>query len=597
MFGGKLNLAAGATRIAAQVAEGGTVPIKDSEYLADIARRVHASWPAGLEREVVYPLGELPVSTYLRRRAAEAPETIAVSFYGYDMTFAQLDEQSDRFAWYLRASGVQLGDRVAVMLPNCPQFFVVFYGVLKACAVLVPVNPMFKEVELAYELADSGALTLVFWDALASVVDEVRPESRVERYLSVSIGECLPEVPAYPVPTGLDAPPAHPSFATPLFEALAGAVRTELPEPDVDLLAALNYTGGTTGMPKGCEHSQRHMVYTAASAIQTQRLEEGVSLVYIPIFWIAGEDAGLLIPVVAGTRVVLLARWDPQAVLAAIELYGVTAMTGTVDNYVELMDLGNPDGKSLSTLRYAMAMSFVKRLNPEVRRRWREFSSDSCLLREAAYGMTETHTIDTFTLGFQGADADLMSEPPVFCGLPMPGTRFKIIDFESGELCQVGVEGEICVNSPSVTSGYWGNPEATRAALRDGWLHSGDAGLIDREGFLHYMGRRKEMIKVNGMSVFPGELEVLLGAYPGLESVAVVGVPDPAKGEIPVAFVKPAPGAVLDAAEIEQWCRSRFAGYKVPKVRVASQLPMTTTGKVRKELLREQLMAEPPAAT
>ncbi|MDA8209545.1 MAG: AMP-binding protein [Actinomycetota bacterium] len=580
-----------ATELAVEFEEGGIVPIEESEYLADIARRVQSSWPSGIESEVVYPLGEVPVSTYLRRRAVESPDAIAVSFYGYDMTFGQLDEQSDRFAWHLRAGGVRPGDRVAVMLPNCPQFFVAFYGVLKASAVLVPVNPMFKEIELAYELADSGAVVLVFWDALAAVVEAIRAESKVRSYLSVSIGEYLPAEHVYRVPAGLDAPPAHPSFATPFLDALAGARYVGLPEPDIDALAALNYTGGTTGMPKGCEHSQRHMLYTAASAIQTQHLQDGVSLVYIPIFWIAGEDAGLLIPVVAGTRVVLLARWDPEAVLAAIELYGVTALTGTVDNYVELMDLGNPEGKNLATLRYAMAMSFVKRLNPEIRRRWREFASADCLLREAAYGMTETHTIDTFTLGFQDGDADLLSEPPVFCGLPMPGTRFKIVDFETGELCQVGVEGEICVSSPSVTTGYWGNPEATRAALREGWLHSGDAGLIDQQGFLHYMGRRKEMIKVNGMSVFPGELEVLLSAYPGLESVAVVGIPDPDRGETPVAFVKPAPGASVDASEIEQWCRSRFAGYKVPAVRVVTELPMTTTGKVRKEALRERLIS------
>ena len=573
----------------------GELPTEESEYLADIARRVSSSWPSGLDSEISYPLGEVPITTYLRRRAALAPEEIAISFYGYDMTFAELDEQSDRFASHLRATGIRPGDRVAVMLPNCPQFFVAFYGILKASAVLVPVNPMFKEVELTYELADSDARVLVFWDALAAIVGDVRAESVVERYLSVSIGECLPESGPYRVPAGLDAPAAHPAFATPFQEVLAGARMVALEEPELDALAALNYTGGTTGMPKGCEHTQRHMLYTAATAIQTQRLQDGVSLVYIPIFWIAGEDAGLLVPVVAGTRVILLARWDPEAVLAAIEIYGVTTIMGTVDNYVELMDLGNPDGRSLASLRYAMAMSFVKRLNPEIRRRWREFSSAGCLLREAAYGMTETHTIDTFTLGFQDGDADLLSDPPVFCGLPMPGTEFKIVDFETGELCGPGTEGEICVRSPSVTTGYWGNAEATAAALEGGWLHSGDAGMIDEGGFLHYMGRRKEMIKVNGMSVFPGELEVLLSAYPGIEAVAVVGVPDAAKGEVPVAFVKPTPAANLDATAIEEWCRNRFATYKVPGVRVVSQLPMTTTGKVRKEALREQVLDRGPA--
>jgi long-chain acyl-CoA synthetase len=237
-------------------------------------------------------------------------------------------------------------------------------------------------------------------------------------------------------------------------------------------------------------------------------------------------------------------------------------------------------------------MSFVRKLTPLMRRRWREAVGEHSLLRETAYGMTETHTGDTSPLGFQAGDHDLHAEP-VFCGLPVPGTDIAVVSEDTGEPLPVGERGQIIVRSPALLSGYWQNPEATREVIRDGWLYTGDIGEIDQDGCLHYLGRNKEMIKVKGMSVFPAEVEAILGRHPGVLAVAVVPRDDPKKGQVPVAFVQVEPDAVLDAVRLETWARSNMAPYKVPSVHLMPELPMTATGKVKKGDLLELAASNP----
>jgi acyl-CoA synthetase (AMP-forming)/AMP-acid ligase II len=192
----------------------------------------------------------------------------------------------------------------------------------------------------------------------------------------------------------------------------------------------------------------------------------------------------------------------------------------------------------------------------------------------------------------QDDDFDLKSRP-TFVGLPVPGTEFKICDFDTGAILPLGAEGEICCRTPSLLKGYWNKPEATAETLRNGWLHSGDIGVIDEDGYLHYLGRRKEMIKVKGMSVFPGEVEALLGQHPAIGGAGVVPRPDEERGQVPVAFVllKSEAGPDVTAKSIEDWCRARMAVFKVPEVRIVASLPMTATGKVKKQELGQLLNA------
>lgn len=554
-------------------------------YLEDLRCRQDRVWPTGVPREVRYPLGEVPITDHLRHWARRYPDRPAYVFYGAEISYAELDDASDRFAGWLASAGVQAGDRVGVLLPNCPQFVIAMMGILKAGAVHVPVNPMFQRHELQHELADAGVEVLVAATELLGLVDQVRDQTRLREVLATSPADLLPDAPTLPVPEAVGTKPSRSDWQRVM--ATPPAPRREV---DLDALAALNYTGGTTGMPKGCEHTQRHMLYTAvtAGAAGPPRGEDPqVYLVYVPIFWIAGEDTGILVPIVQGATVVLLARWDAAAVLAAVERYRVTDMIGTVDNYVALMDHPEFSNHDLSSVQSPRTMSFVRKLTPALRARWRQAVGDHSVLREASYGMTETHTADTITFGFAEDDRDLNSEP-VFCGLPVPGTEFMVVDPDTGAPLPLGERGAIVIRTPSLLTGYWGRPDATAEALRDGWLHTGDIGMVDTDGCLHYLGRNKEMIKVSGMSVFPAEVEALLARHPQVQGAAVVPVPDARKGQLPLAFVKPAPGTELDPQILTDWARQNMASYKVPRFEVVDQLPMTATGKIKKGELLER---------
>lgn len=574
--------------------------LPEAQFFEDLEARHRRIWPAGLPTAPVYPHGEVALGEYLRAWARLRPVHPALIYYGTEVSYAELDELSERCAALLASHGIGVGDRVAVMIGNCPQFHVVFYGILKLGAVYVPVNPLFKEEELRYELNDSGATAIVVLDQLADMLMAVKSQTRIRTVFTTSQGEMLPAQPSVPLPAGLDAPARRVAGATELMPAIRATAPIALPPVELDALAALNYTGGTTGMPKGCMHTQRDMVYTAAASyaltggVDAARMGEGsddVMLNFLPMFWIAGENLGLIYPIFSGATVIVLARWDPVAVMAAIDRYRVNRTFVVVDNAVELMNHPALPRYDLRSLRHTRAASFIRKITPDIRRRWFELTGS--VLAEGAWGMTETHTSDTFTTGMQDDDMDLRGRP-VFVGLPVPGTRIKICDFDTGALLPIGAEGEIVVSTPSLFKGYWGRPDVDAEVFRDGWFRTGDIGAYDEDGYLHFLGRRKEMLKVRGMSVFPSELEVLLSRHPAVLGSAVVGRPDRDKGQMPVAFIRlrAEHAATVSADTLHAWCREQMAVYKVPEIRIVDELPLTATGKVRKVELQAQLEAE-----
>lgn len=561
--------------------------LTEKKYLAELHALWDKAWPKGISKKPHYPHGEVALTEYLRAWAKDRPQRPAVIFYGHVTTYADLDRQSDRFAALLQSKGVGKGDRVAVFLPNCPQFHIVFFGILKLGAIHVPVSPLSRAFELAYELNDTDAEVIVALDQLAATVEQVRGETKLREVIVTSFADVIPAQPSIPAPDSITGPRLAVPGATDLLPALARMPEpTPLPPAGLDDVAALNYTGGTTGMPKGCVHTQRDMVYTAAAnqGISVVSNEDSIFLSFFPEFWIAGENFGLIFPLFTGATLVLLARWDAVSALAAIDKYKVNITAMPVDGAVELMDHPRFKEFDLSSLTQVRVVSFVKKLNPDYRKRWKDLTGTT--LTEASYGMTETHTSNTFTAGFQDGDFDLISQP-IFVGLPVPGAEFKITDFQTGELVPLGSEGEIRVRTPSLLKSYWNKPEATAESLVDGWLRTGDIGCIDTDGFIHFLGRRKEMLKVKGMSVFPPEIEALLGQHPAVLGSGVVGRDDPDKGQVPVAFIQLKPEVIgkVKPEDIRAWCAERMAVYKVPEVRIIEALPMTATGKVKKQEL------------
>ncbi|KIN60565.1 AMP-dependent synthetase and ligase [Sulfitobacter noctilucae] len=553
-------------------------------YLADMKARQLASWPEGLSREIAYPLGERPLSEHLSHWAQTRPDAPSIFFYGSEVSWAELNAQANRFAALLAARGLRKGDRVAVFMPNCPQFHIAFFGILKAGLVHVPISPLSTATEVEYVLNDTDATLIVTIDALVPIVETAKGDTALREILSTPLAALIPENPTIHCPDSVMAPAKKPSGTTDFLAALSQMPDAEISLGDLDSPAALNYTGGTTGMPKGCVHTQRDMVFTGAAnwAVTSDR-EEGVSLTFFPEFWIAGENMALIFPLMTGEPLVLLTRWDPLSVLQAIEAYRVTVFGMIVDGAIELMN--RPDFKDfdLSSLTRVRVVSFVKKLDPDIRARWNALTGT--ILAEASWGMTETHTSNTFTTDMQDDDFDLKQQP-VFVGLPLPENEFVIRDFETGQILPPGSEGEITMRSPGMLKSYWGKPGATAEAIRDGFLYTGDIGVLDEMGYLHYLGRRKEMLKVRGMSVFPAEIEATLGKHPGVQGSGVVGRADARSGQIPVAFVQPA-DPDLSAQALTDWLAERISKYKLPEIRLVDSLPMTATGKVRKAELAD----------
>lgn len=556
-------------------------------YLAHVRALQAALWPPGVPKEPVFPHGRQPLTHYLREWAKRQPDKAAVLFYGHSLTYAELDRLSDRFASLLMRLGACKGHRVAVFLPNCPQFYVCFFGILKAGCVHVPVNPMFTRPELAYEINDTQAQIVVAHDQLAYVVEEIREECGIEHLIVTSFGDALGPEPEGPLPAALTEARVVVARSIDLISALAEESGL-VPEVDVALddIAALNYTGGTTGMPKGCVHTQFDMLFTGAvmGSVSMTVTADDVIINFWPIFWMAGEDLGVVLPMVTGATCVLMARWDPVAYMRAVQRHRATISNMVVDNAVEIMDRPDASQYDLSSLREVMVASFVKKLNPAFRDGWRRLTGT--VLREAAWGMTETHSYDAFNRGWQDGDRDL-NQRQIFCGIPVPETDFKILEFGSDKLLPLGEEGELCVRTPSILKGYWNKPDATAQVLENGWLRTGDIGMISEQGTIHFLGRRKEMLKVKGMSVFPSEIEAVLGQHPDVTGSGVVGRADEARGQVPVAFVTIAPErkATTNSEILAAFCRERLAIYKIPEIRIVDALPMTATGKVKKEEL------------
>lgn len=557
--------------------------IDESTYLKTLEEIRSKSWPGSVPAEIRYPLGERPLSDYLRHWGEIRGDMPAIIYYGREITYRELDHMSEGFANVLRGLGVAKGDRVAVFLPNCPQFHIAFFAILKLGAVYVPVSPLSKEYELSHQLDDTGAAVLVALDTLMPVVRAVREGSPLKAVFTTSLSHMLPDLPAMAVPKAVATEPVDCPDASDFLTALRGARAERCEGGDLDSIAALNYTGGTTGLPKGCIHTQRDMVFTGAAywSVAMKGDDSIVSLTYFPEFWIAGENSALIFPVVTGRPCVLMTRWDAIGFLEAVSTHRVTHAALLVDNVLELMDHPRFGEFDLSSLRRVGVVSFVKKLNADYRERW--FALTGTTLVETSWGMTETHTSNTFTTGMQDDDFDLKAQP-VFVGMPVTGTELKICDFDTGAIVPLDGEGEIVVRTPALFKGYWNRPDETAAALRDGWLHTGDIGLIDSRGYLHYLGRRKEMLKVKGMSVFPAELEALLSRHPAVVGSGVIGRGVEDKGQVPVAFVqlKPEHAATVTADELADWLREQVAAYKMPEIRIVEALPLTSTGKVKK---------------
>ncbi|THE63715.1 hypothetical protein D8Y22_18080 [Salinadaptatus halalkaliphilus] len=553
------------------------------------------AWPDDvLPREPTFPLEGAPVHEHLREQGRDQGTEPALTFYGHTLSWSELDDHVDRFATVLYERGHRPGDICALYLQNCPQFWIAYHGAQRAGLTVAPLNPQLRDVVLEYLLEDNEASAIVAHTNLLENVESVAAETALEDGFAVQYRTYADvanaRLPVHEVVAGEKPIPdwegSNPGNLTlrPFADAVTAVdPRRDLPEPSPEDRALLQYTGGTSGMPKACVHSHWNVTYKAVIRNQGPDRDE-VQLAVMPVFHVAGKLGTVDGQAVSGNHVVILPRYTPEAMLAAIDAYDVTSTWIAVPMIEEILEsdrLEEYDLTSLSATSDAMTCtSFGTNITAALSDRWEVITG--ARLKEGGYGLSETHTGDVNTAGIERVE-------PGFVGQPTYGVEVEIRDFETNEVLPVGEEGEIVLYTPSMMAGYHDRPAATNEVLEaDGALHTGDVGRLTEEGFLYFLGRRKDTLKVSGHTLSPREVEYAIEESGLVQDALVVGRPHESRGHVPEAHVIPADGVTEDA--VLSWADEHLAEFKRPRsVVLVDELPRTSVGKVDRKTYRERL--------
>ncbi|MFJ5033517.1 long-chain fatty acid--CoA ligase [Streptomyces sp. NPDC088560] len=484
------------------------------------------------------------LADFLVDTARRLPDRPALRLGTTTTTYAELDRLSARAAALLRTEGLRTGDRVALMLPNVPEFVILYYAVLRAGGIVVPMNPLLKERETAYHLRDSGAVLLFEWHRAPGEGGAGAAAAGV-RHLAVEPAAFAAEL----------------ACLEPQFDVTPAAG---------DDIAVLLYTSGTTGRPKGAALTHAGLRHnTEVNVTEVQRLtSEDVIVGCLPLFHIFGQTCTMNVAVRSGAALTLVPRFEPGAVLDAIARDRATVFEGVPTMYAALLQ--HPADADVSSLR--MCVSGGASLPVEVLHGFeRRFG---CMVLEG-FGMSETSPV----VSFNHPDRP---RKPGSVGTPIRDVEVRLLD-ESGEDVAPGEVGELAVRGPNVMKEYWNRPEDTAATVPDGWLRTGDLARRDEDGYLFIVDRKKDLIIRGGYNVYPREIEEVLHEHPAVALAAVLGVPDERLGEEVAAAVVLRPGARADAEELQQFVRDRVAAYKYPRrVWLTDTLPMGPSGKILK---------------
>jgi long-chain acyl-CoA synthetase len=462
------------------------------------------------------------------------------------MTYRELDEASARVAGLLHKRGFKPGDRVGIMMPNVAEVPAVFYGVLRAGGIVVPMNPLLKVREVAYYLADSGAEVIFAWRAFA---DEARGGAEQAKAEPIVVDSAT-----FPDLLGSAAPD------------------DEIADRDDEDTAVILYTSGTTGQPKGAELTHGNLISnTEVTRTDIVRARpDDVIFGGLPLFHVFGQTVGLNVAVASGACLTLLPRFDAEHALRIIASHRVTVFEGVPTMYVAL--LHQPDRADYDVSALRMCVSGGAALPVEVLHKFEE--TFGCPVLEG-YGLSETSPVASFN--HPGRE-----RRPGSIGTPIRGVRMRVVDKADHEVTP-GEVGEIVIRGPNVMKGYWNRPEATAEAIRDGWFHTGDLARVDEDGYFYIVDRKKDLIIRGGYNVYPREIEEVLYEHPAIAEAAVIGVPHPSLGEDVAAAVTLKPGAVITAEELRDYVKAQVAAYKYPRhVWIVDALPKGPTGKVLK---------------
>jgi long-chain acyl-CoA synthetase len=499
----------------------------------------------------------MSLAQLLTDTAAKFADRPALKLDDAVLNYAVLNEAATRVAGLLKEKGIQPGDRVGIMLPNVPYFGAAYYGILRAGAVVVPMNVLLKGREVAFYLSDSGAKVLFAWHGFEEAATTGAEEAGAEVVL-VEPGK---------------------------FEQLVmAAPRAEADEPRADDdTAVILYTSGTTGTPKGAELTQENLrqncTVTARTLIDVS--EDDVILGALPLFHSFGQTCGLNVAVAHGACLTLIPRFDPRKALEIIARDRVTVLEGVPTMYHAMLNA--PDREDADTTSLRVCVTGGSAMPGEIMKTFEQ--AFDCIILEG-YGLSETSPVASFNHPDRERKAGSI-------GTPIEGVEMKIVDDEGEDVEQGGV-GEIVVRGHNVMKGYWNRPDATAEVMREGWFATGDMATVDEDGYFFIVDRKKDMIIRGGYNVYPREVEEVLYEHPAVSEVAVVGLPDASLGEEVAAAVVLKPGAEATADEIRAYAKERVAAYKYPRrIWFPAELPKGPTGKILKREIEAPESVEP----
>lgn len=547
-----------------------------------------------------------PLSWLMDQAAQRYGANIAVEFYGTQLTYLQLASLAERFARALVRLGVKRGDRVSICLPNAPQFLIAFYGTLKAGAVVVPTNPLYTSPEMEHQLKDAGATVMVMLDQTYPVLAPIRERTPLQHVILTNVSDYFPAPLALAykaseyvkhrgkktvdVKALLTQPGSHafkeivgPSYGRQGFEVYS------LPEPaSPDDTAVVQYTGGTTGVAKGAMLSHRNLLANALQSWAWSDLPLSVhhtALCVVPFFHVYGLTIAMNLSIYSGSTMVLLPRFTVNDTLKAIKKYRPDLFPGVPTMYLALAREVEQTKQDLSSINVCISGSAPLPLEVQTR-----FEAVSRARVVEGYGLTEASPVTHCNPVFGDRRIGTI-------GLPLPDTLSAIIDTDTGEFLPPGQRGEIVVLGPQVMQGYWQRPDETAKVMKDGWLRTGDIGLMNDDGYFTIVDRVKDVIIASGYKVFPRDVEEVIFQHPAVLEASVIGVPDPYRGETVRAYIVLKPGHHATAEELTEFCKERLAIYKIPKQFVfRDELPKSLIGKVVRRVLREEAIAEMQAA-
>lgn len=521
-----------------------------------------------------------PLYEILRMTAVATPDLIATAFLGAHLSYGQIKEQTDKLATALARLGLKQNDRVGIMLPNCPQYLIATFAILRLGAIAVNVNPLYTPREVTVVAKDSDMRMLFALDLLMPVVAAAREQTSIETVILTSVWEYSTAA----------TPCAAVEGTVRLTDLLTSVDEPDLPHVEIDPedVAVLQYTGGTTGVPKGAMLTHYNIF---ANVLQTSlwsshQLRGGAEtfLLVIPFFHIYGFTVGMMSGTWIGAQQVLIPRYDVEALLKAIRDYRPTFFPAVPTIYISL--LSHPKVKECGIDKVRAFNSGSAPLPVEVIAQFERLTGGVTL--SEGYGLSEASPVTHST-------ATLARRKPGSIGLPLPDTEIKIVDLATGtHEMSIGEEGELCIAGPQVMKGYWNRPDETAIALRPDetgriWLYTGDIARMDEDGYFYIVQRKKDMIIVSGFNVYPSEVESVLYAHPAVMEAAVIGVPDKYRGEVVKACVVLKAGATVSSEELLEHCAKELAEFKVPRtIEFRQSLPKTAVGKILHRVLREE---------